>query len=92
VLQDWRTAPIENRLRTACGLVDALTLTPQSVTAQTLEPLIAAGLGADAIEDVVQVCALFNMYDRIADTLGFDVPIEAAFDQGADRLLKRGYL
>jgi hypothetical protein len=72
--------------------VETLTLEPQSLTPRDIEPLKAAGLAADAIEDVIQVCALFNMYDRIADTLGFDVPSAEAFDRGADRLLKHGYL
>ena len=71
--------------------METLTLEPQSLTARDIEPLKAAGLAADAIEDVIQVCALFNMYDRLADSLGFDVPDARAFDMGADNLLKRGY-
>jgi uncharacterized peroxidase-related enzyme len=91
VLDDWKTAPIDDRLRAACGLLEKLTLAPQSLTAGDIDPLKAAGLDVGAIEDVIQVCAVFNMYDRIADALGFDVPDAAAFASGADRLLKRGY-
>jgi len=91
VLNDWKTAPIDDRLRAACGLVEKLTLEPQDFTARDIAPLRSVGLGDETIEDVIQVCALFNMYDRIADSLGFDVPDARSFDLGADNLLKRGY-
>jgi len=71
VLNDWKTAPIDDRLRAACGLVEKLTLEPQDFTARDIAPLRSVGLGDETIEDVIQVCALFNMYDRIADSLGF---------------------
>lgn len=44
-----------------------------------------------AIEDAIHVCALFNIIDRVADALGFDIPTPEGFAQGADNLLKRGY-
>lgn len=39
----------------------------------------------------VHAAALFNIYDRLADALGFDVPEPEAFAQGAEVLLRRGY-
>jgi Trk K+ transport system NAD-binding subunit len=44
-----------------------------------------------AIEDAIHVTALFNIYDRVADTLDFDIPDPDGFAQGADMLLRRGY-
>ncbi len=38
------------------------------------------------------VAYLFNTYDRLADTLGWHVPVAEAFEATAKRLLNRGYL
>lgn len=91
VLENRRTAPIEERLRAMLGFLEKLTLDPRSVSALDVEPLRAVGLSDEAIEEAVHVCALFNMYDRIADALGFEVPDAEAFEFGAVMLLKRGY-
>ena len=74
------------------GFIEKLTLNPSGVTPADIAPLRAAGLTDEAIEDAIHVCALFNMYDRIADSLGFEVPGRSGFEASADMLLKRGYL
>ena len=73
------------------AFVEKLTLDPLSVSPADVEPLRAAGLSDEAIEEALHVCALFNMYDRIADALGFEVPDAEAFEFGAVMLLKHGY-
>lgn len=35
------------------------------------------------------ICAAFNLIDRVADALGFEIP--ASFTKGAASQLKRGY-
>ena len=91
ILEDWRKAPLDEPLRALLGFLEKLTLEPAKVTAADIEPLRAAGLSDDAIEEAIHVCVLFNMYDRIADALGFDIPGDEAFEVGARFLLKRGY-
>ena len=44
-----------------------------------------------AIEDAIHVTVLFNIMDRIADSLGFEIPTAEGFSRAADVLLKRGY-
>lgn len=83
---------MDDRLRAALGFLEKLTLEADRVTAADVAPLRAAGLSDAAIEDAIHVCALFNIYDRVADTLKFDVPGRKSFAQGADMLLKRGYV
>ncbi|HUG41322.1 MAG TPA: hypothetical protein VMM12_12610 [Longimicrobiales bacterium] len=92
VLEDWRLAPVDERLRAALGFMEKLTLEPDRVTAADMAPLRAAGLSDAAIEEAIHVCALFNIYDRVADTLEFDVPGRESFAHGAEMLLKRGYV
>ena len=92
VLSDWRTAPVSERLRVMLEFLEKLTLEPARLTAADVVPLRAAGLSDAAIEDAIHVCVLFNIYDRMADTLGFEVPGPESFAFGAKMLLRRGYL
>ena len=49
-----------------------LTKTPGDMREQDLAPLREAGFDDVAIHDIVQVTALFNYYNRLADGLGID--------------------
>lgn len=52
----------------------------------------AAGLSDDAIEDAITVCALFNIYDRMADALGWWLPDADGYAASGQNLMKRGYI
>jgi uncharacterized peroxidase-related enzyme len=91
VLDDWRTAPVTAPLRAMLAFLEKLTLDPGAVTGADIAPLREAGLSDAAIEDAIHVTALFNIYDRMADVLDFDIPDADGFAQGADSLLRRGY-
>jgi hypothetical protein len=45
----------------------------------------------EALEDAIHVCALFNVIDRIADALGFDLPEPEYWDRVAPGFLAGGY-
>jgi len=92
VLDDWRTAPIEPKLRAMLGFLEKLTLTPAQLSAADAQGLYDAGLNDEAIEDAMHVCALFNVYDRLADAFEFDIPDKQGFSKSADHLLSRGYV
>ncbi len=92
VLQDWRTAPIDARLRAALGFLEKLTLQPDSVRPADVAPLRAAGVSDEGIEDAIQVCTLFNVYDRLADAMGWYLPDQAGYAASGRNLMKRGYL
>lgn len=90
-LADWRTAPLDARVKAMLGFLEKMTLAPESLSAADVTPMRAAGLSDAAIEDAVHVCALFNVYDRLADAFEFHIPDEAGFAMSATMLLKRGY-
>ena len=50
-----------------------------------------AGVSDGAIADAIFVCILFNIIDRIADSLDFQIPEPNDFARAANFLLKRGY-
>ena len=91
VLADWRTAPVDPKLRATLGFLEKLTLAPADVRPADVEPLRAVGVSDVAIEDAIQVCVLFNIYDRIADSLDFHLPGPDGYAASGRSLMKRGY-
>jgi alkylhydroperoxidase family enzyme len=90
-LHDWRTAPIDARLRATLGFLEKLTLEPDSLEPADADAVRAEGVSDAALIDAIAVAALFNVIDRVADALDFDVPPPEAFAARADRMLATGY-
>ena len=57
-----------------------------------LKPLRAAGVTDEAVEDAIQVCVLFNIYDRLADAMGWHLPDPDGYAASGRSLMRRGYL
>ena len=55
--------------------------------------MLAAGVTREALLEAIHVAYLFNVYDRLADSLAWQVPPEGdgAYEAGAERLLSKGY-
>jgi hypothetical protein len=51
----------------------------------------AAGVSDGALEDAIHVCALFNVIDRIADALAFELPDSEYWGRVAPGFLAGGY-
>jgi len=91
VLADWRTAPIDQKLRATLGFLEKLTLKPAEVRPADVAPLRAAGVSDAAIEDAIHACVLFNIYDRMADSLQFHLPGPDGYAASGRSLMSRGY-
>ncbi len=85
VLEDWRTAPIDEGLRAMLGYLAKVTRTPDEVTAADADAVRAAGVSDDKIEDALGVCFGFNLIARLADSFAF-TPISEII--GKDQLLE----
>jgi alkylhydroperoxidase family enzyme len=92
VLDDWRSAPIDEKFRTTLGFLEKLTLTPGDIGQDDITLMREAGVSDQAIEDAIYVCVYFNIIDRIADSLDFEVLTAEAFVQRAGNFLREGYL
>jgi len=92
VLADWRTAPVAPKVRAALGFLEKLTLAPAELRPADVEPLRAAGVSDAAIEDAIHVCVLFNIYDRLADSLTFHLPGPDGYAASGRSLMQRGYV
>lgn len=72
-MDDWRTAPVTDRVRAALRLIEALTRHPQDIDAAMIAELRAAGLDDEQLEDAANVTFHFNFINRLADA--FDFPL-----------------
>lgn len=68
-MSDFRMAEIEEEDRVILDFVEVLTLHPQEVTAETIQPLKDRGFSDRLLHDIVQVTAYFAYVNRIADGL-----------------------
>jgi alkylhydroperoxidase family enzyme len=91
VKRDWRSAPVDDKLRATLGFIEKLTLWPSELTAEDAAAVRAAGVSREALIDAIHVGALFNMIVRLADSLGWEVPEFEEFHARADRMLAGGY-
>lgn len=91
ILEDWRSAAIDARLRATLAFLEKMTLSPDALDARDAEAARAAGVSDEALRDAIYVCAVFNVIDRIADALEFHVPSPAAFRRMGAMLLRFGY-
>jgi hypothetical protein len=71
-----------------------MTLGHASLGADDVRAVLRLGVSKQAVADAMEVAFLFNVYDRLADAMGWDVPPVAGgyYKVAARRLLTRGYL
>ena len=91
VLDDYRTAPIDEKLRAMLGLLETFTLDPGQLDASRVREVLDGGVTREQIRDAFYVAFLFNTYDRLADTLGWQLPDPRYYIKAGQFLLKKGY-
>jgi len=91
VIDDYRTAPIDDKLRAMLGLLETFTLHPDELSPEKVRAVLATGVSREAIREAFYVAFLFNTYDRLADSLGWELPDQRYHDKAGQFLLKKGY-
>ena len=74
------------------GLLETVTLYPEQLSASGVRAVLATGVTREAVRDAFYVAFLFNTYDRLADTLGWELPDHRYYAKAGQHLLKKGYL
>jgi hypothetical protein len=71
-----------------------MTLDHGNLQPDDVRAVMRTGVSKQAIQDALEVAYLFNIYDRLADAMGWDVPERAGgyYQVAARRLLRHGYL
>jgi alkylhydroperoxidase family enzyme len=92
ILDDVETAPIGPPLRAMLRLLETFTLRPAELTPAAVRVALEAGVTREQVRDAFYVAFLFNIYDRLADTLGWELPDARYYEGAGQRLLHHGYL
>jgi len=91
IRRDYRTAPIDDRMRGMLRLLEKFTLRPDEIGPADVRAVLATGVSREMIRDAFYVAFLFNGYDRLADTLGWELPEKEFYRKSGQFLLKKGY-
>ena len=91
VLADYRTAPIDERLRATLAFLERMTKDPDGLSAADARAALDAGVTPAQLEDAAAVAAVFAVITRNANALDFEIPTADEFDRAAGMLLRRGY-
>jgi alkylhydroperoxidase family enzyme len=72
-------------------LLERFTLEPDQLTPDDVRAVLATGVTREAVRDAFYVAFLFNTYDRLADTLGWELPDARYYPKAGQFLLQKGY-
>jgi uncharacterized peroxidase-related enzyme len=90
---DLETAPVDERLKPVLRYVRKLTQSPHRMAQSDALAVYAAGWDELALSDVVFICGLFNMANRIVEGHGIDrATAREKFDEGGKTLAEFGYV
>jgi uncharacterized peroxidase-related enzyme len=91
VLADYATAPISEAEKALFRFVAKVNRESFTIGPAEIDELHRAGWTDEAIYDAINVCALFNFYNRWIDATGVCEMTEEGHRQSAQRLAERGY-
>ncbi len=90
-MNDWRSAPVSEKLRATLSFLEKLTLKPDEVSPEDVLAMRRAGVSDAGIEEAIVVCAAFNIADRVADTFDYVPPSPEQAARFGEMRLARGY-
>jgi alkylhydroperoxidase family enzyme len=77
--------------RAMLALLQTFSLNHETLDAEDFAELHALEVGDEAIRDAFYVAYLFNIINRMADALRFEIGSQADLDKSTTSLLGRGY-
>jgi uncharacterized peroxidase-related enzyme len=90
-LDETRRASLSPALRATLEFVERLTLDPAAIGPDDVRRAIDAGATIPALRSAIEICAAFNVINRVADALDFEVPEDRSFAIAARMLIRFGY-
>lgn len=92
VMRDPATAPVSSAEKALLTFVEKVNREFWNIGAADFEVLRSAGWNDEAIYDAINVCALFNFYNRWVSTHGVCQMPEAGIEASGKRIARTGYL
>ena len=90
-LADPEGAEISGKAKAMLKVIEKVTLDHGALTADDMEPVLAAGVTREGVLEALAVAWAFNVITRLADAFQFEVGPPSSFEAGAKMLLTRGY-
>lgn len=90
LIEDYRSAPIDDRLRPLFGYVRKLTVTPTKMTQADADAVFSVGWSEAALHSAIAVCCLFNFMNRLVEGHGV-IADETTFRERGKRHVEMGY-
>ncbi len=91
MLDDYRTAPIDDKDKALFAFIDRMNQQSNQIRQQDVDAVKAAGWTDEAIYDAITVCALFRFYNAWIDATGVHDMPAAAYANSGRRLATQGY-
>ena len=91
MLEDYATAPIDDREKALFGFIVKMNRQSNQLRQEDVNSLIAAGWSEEAIYDAITVCSLFNFYNTWIDATGVSDMPAAAYAMSGERMAAHGY-
>ena len=92
MLNDYRTAPNDDREKALFAFIEKMNEQSNLVRREDIDQAKAAGWSEEALYDAISVCALFKFYNAWIDATGVhDLPA-AAYEMSGKRMATEGYM
>ncbi len=91
MLDDWRSAPLDTRIKAAFELLEKRAADPAHLTPEDFDRARAAGLSDSAIYDLLSIGFAFDLINRLANVFGFTTVDESGRKKTAAILHRLGY-
>lgn len=92
MLADYTSAPITAAEKALFRFIEKVNRNSIAIGPADIEDLHRAGWADEAIYDAINVCCLFNFYNRWIDSTGVCEMSEEAHRSSGKRLAERGYI
>ena len=92
MLTDYAAAPITDAEKALFRFIDKVNRNSIDIGPSDIDDMHHAGWTDEAIYDAINVCCLFNFYNRWIDATGVCEMPEEAHRQSGKRLAQRGYI
>jgi len=91
VLEDYRSAPIDDREKALFAFIEKMNEQSNLIRCGDVDRVKAAGWSDEAVYDAITVCALFRFYNAWIDATGVhDLPA-SAYHMSGKRMAAQGY-
>lgn len=91
VINDYQTAPVNEKIRATLGFLKTLTRDPAQLTPADIEPMRQAGVPDIGIEEAIQIAFLFCTINRLADSFDYELAEGTGKKRMGFMLYKMGY-